>query len=133
MAPGSRRLEEWQEETAPPAHEPWAWARAGEPFEVFVAFLPKGAPLAEKALGLLAKLREGKAGAAAQKLQARQLREELRRWAASESAVAARPENAPAPVGVTLRGVRFLWREHARKMNFSGERPGVTIYRHDGP
>ena len=102
------RLEEWKEQTAPPAHEPWAWVQTGGPFEVFVAFLPKGEPLAEKALGLLAKLREGKADAAAQKLQARQLREELRRWAASESAVAARPENAPTQVGVTMRGVAVL-------------------------
>ena len=102
-------------------------------FEVFVVFLPKGQPLAEKALGLVAKVREGKAGAAAQRLQARELREELRRWAASDSAVAARPENAPTQAGVTLRGVRFLWRDHARKTNFSGEKPGVIIYRHDGP
>ena len=126
-------LEEWKEQTAPPAREPWAWVRTGGAFEVFVAFLPKGAPLAEKALGLLAKLREGKADGAARKLQAQQLREELRRWAASDSAVAARPESAPAPIGGGVRGAAFLWRDYARKMNFSGEKPGVTIYRHDGP
>jgi hypothetical protein len=127
------RLEEWGEQTAPPAQEPWTLVETGEPFEVFVAFLPQDAPVGAKALGFASQLREGKADATAQKLQARQLREELRRWAAGESALAERPENAPTKGGVTLRGVRFPWRDHARTMNFSGEKPGVLIYRHDGP
>ena len=78
--PAIVRLEQREEQTAPTTHEPWACVQTGDPFEVFVVFLPRGAPLAGKALGLLAKLREGKADAATQKLQARQLREELRRW-----------------------------------------------------
>jgi hypothetical protein len=127
------QLEDWEEQTAPPAREPWAWVQTGKPFDVFVVFLPKGQPLAGKALGLVAKIRDGKADGATQNLQARQLREELRRWAASESAVSARPENAPTKAGVTLRGVRFPWRDHARTTNFSAEKPGVIIYRHDGP
>ena len=101
--------------------------QTGKPFDVFVVFLPKGQPLAGKALGLVAKIRDGKADGATQNLQARQLREELRRWAASESAVSARPENAPTKAGVTLRGVRFPWRDHARTTNFSAEKPGVIM------
>jgi hypothetical protein len=96
------RLEEREEQTAPPTHEPWAWVQTGNPFEVFVVFLPMGTPLGGKALGLLAKLREGKA---------------------------ARPVSAPAPVAATVRGWAkpkpLLWRDHARTTNFSAEKPRV--------
>ena len=142
-------LEQWKEQTLPSAGEPWAWVEAGQPFEVFVTFLPKEVPpTAAKMLGLVAKLCGGNGDAALQKLQARKLREELRRWAASDSAVAprpesaptptaatvaARPESAPAPIAGTARGVDLPWRAHARTINFSGEKPGVIIYRHDVP
>ena len=97
-------LEEWKEQTLPDAAgKPWAWVEAGQPFEVFVTFLPREMPTA--ALSLVAKLRGGKGDADVQKLPAWQLREEFRRWAASDSAVAARPESAPAPIaGTCARG-----------------------------
>jgi hypothetical protein len=126
-------LEQWREQTLPFAGESWAWVEAGQPFEVFVTFLPRNMPTAAKMLGLVDKLREGKGDADLQKLQARQLREELRRWAASDSAVAARPENAPTPIAGIARGLDFPWRVHARTVNFTGEKPGVIIYRHDVP
>jgi hypothetical protein len=124
-------LEQWKEQTLPSADKPWEWVEAGQRFEVFVTFLPKEVPTAAKML--VDKLREGKGDAEAQKLQAQQLREELCRWAASDSAVAARPESAPTPVAVTVRGVHFPWRAHARTVNFTGEKPGMIIYRHDVP
>jgi hypothetical protein len=126
-------LEEWKEQTLPSVDEPWPWVEAGRRFEVFVTFLPREMPMAAKMLGLVAKLRGGNGDAALQKLQAWQLRDELRRWAASDSAVAARPESAPAPIAGTARGVDFPWRAHARTVNFTDEKPGVIIYRYDVP
>jgi hypothetical protein len=139
-------LEQWKEQTLPSVGEPWPWIQAGQPFEIFVTFLPREMPTA--ALSLVAKLREGKGDADVQKLQAWQLREEFRRWAASDSAVAprpesaptpmaatvaARPESAPAPIAGTARGVDLPWRAHARTVNFTDEKPGVIIYRYDVP
>jgi hypothetical protein len=100
-------LEQWKEQTLPPVGKPWAWVEAGQRFEVFVTFLPREVPTAAKML--VDKLHEGNGDAAVQKLQAWQLRDELRRWAASDSTVAARPESAPAPIAGTARGVDLPW------------------------
>jgi hypothetical protein len=123
-------LEEWKEQTLPSVGEPWPWVEAGQRFEVFVTFFPREMPTDTK---MLVDTLRAKGKAAVQNLQAWKLREELRRWAASDSAVAPRPESAPAPIAGTARGVDFPWRAHARTVNFTDEKPGVIIYRHDIP
>lgn len=117
----------------PPAEEAWAWPK-GEAFELFVAFFPKEAPGADKVRALVGQLREAKAAPAVLKLQARQLREELRKWLVDEAAAGAKPDSAPAHIGGTTRGTgrEFRWREHARAVNFSAARLGVIVFRYDG-
>jgi hypothetical protein len=126
-------LEAWVEKMGPPAGEAWAWSGPTEPFEVFAVLLPKGKAGAENVRDLVARLRDPKNAPAASALQARLLREELRKWSASEAPNTGLPESTPARIGGTLRaGADFPWRDHARKLNFSETRPGVTVFRHAG-
>ncbi len=126
-------LKEWDEQTAPATDESWAWLQPTAPFEVFVAFLPKGASGYEKVRDLVASLRDPQTDPAVAKLQARQLREELMKWSADDKATATRPGSAPATLGGTVRDVAtFPWRNEARKLNFSETKPSVTVFRHAG-
>lgn len=126
-------LREWDEQTAPTGNERWAWAEPSEPFEIIAVFLPKGMPGSEKVRDLVTKLRDPKAEPALLKMQARQLREELLKWAVNDAAISVAPASAPAQIGGTVRSASgFSWRDFARKLNFSATKPGVTVYQHAG-
>jgi hypothetical protein len=123
---------EWDEHIAPVPPEKWTFPADDEAFEVFVVFFPKAAPAANEVRGLVTKLQDPNADAAALLAGARQLREALQKWQVAESATAAAPESAPAAVGGTLReaGADFPWRTFAKKANFSADKPAVIVFGH---
>lgn len=127
-------LGEWEARTLPAKADPWKWMQPGGPWEVMVAWLPKGLPEAANVRELATRLREGKGDAATQRLQARKLRETLQRWASRDGALAAKPENAPASIAGAVRAAagELPWRQYARSAGFSAEGAGVVIFSHAG-
>ena len=128
-------LPEWEAQRLPSKPQVWEWTKEGEPFDVQVFFLARDTPGLDKLRALVKAMSGDGREAALAKLQERQLREVLAPWVADESAVAARPANAPARIGGTARaaGAEFPWRDYARSVNFSAEKPGVITFRHDAP
>ncbi len=123
---------EWDAHIAPVPPEKWTFPADDEAFEVFVVFFPKAAPAANEVRGLVTKLRDPNADAAALLAGARQLRETLQKWQVAETAMDAAPESAPAAVGGTLRdaGSDFPWRTFAKRANFSADKPAVIVFGH---
>lgn len=128
--PALAPLKAWEERTLPARAEPWAWPGTVETLEVFVVFLARDSAAAGPIRELVARLRDPAAEAAAQKAQARQLRDELRKWQGDDRALATAPESAPTAIAGTVRTVgEFPWRERARKANFSAAQPAVLVFR----
>lgn len=127
-------LPEWEAQRLPPKPQLWGWTKEGEPFDVQVFFLARETQGLDKLRALVKAMGAADRGAALAKLQERRLGEILAAWQ-TESAIAARPANAPTRVAGTVRatGAELPWREYARSVNFSAERPGVVTFRHDAP
>ena len=127
-------LEEWEAQRVPHKPQVWEWNEGGEPFDVQVFFLARETQGLGKLRALVKVINGAEGDATLARLQERQLRDLVAPWLADHGAIASHPANAPARIGGTVRVAsgEFPWRDHARSVNFSAERPGVVTFRHDG-
>lgn len=128
-------LGEWEAQRLPSKAKPWSWTEEREPFDLRVFFVAKETEGVDKLRTLLAAMAKNESDDKLAKFQERQLSEIVAPWLADRDAVATRPANAPTRIGGTVRAVDggFAWRDFARSMNFTAQKPAVILFRHDAP
>ena len=125
--------EGFEEKTAPAEPQRWSWESGSADFEVYVVFLSAQLPETRKLAGLVEKLQSGTAEDSLGKLQTRQLREQVLALASAGVEVKGLVGGGLTKVGGTVRSLEgFAWQQAARKIPFSEEKPGVTVFRDVG-
>ena len=104
----------------------WDWTASSGPFDFYVLFLaPDSKELAE-AKKLIEAMQNPKVDDRVLAMQTTKLKELLGRLATDKDKASRGPATEPE-VGGVFRGAAFPWRQFARSVNFSAERPGVLV------
>lgn len=111
----------------PKAPAAWKWEKGEGPIEVYVLFFAPGSKDSTEIKALVSAMQASRSAEVA-KLQTNKLLELIGRAKvdkfAAEHAAKANPEVA----GVLRMVVGFEWRDSARAVNFSAEKPGALIF-----
>lgn len=116
---------EYEEIILPKTPAKWEWATASGPFDLYVVFLAPGSKELEEVRKLVDAMQNPKVDDRVLGMQTTRLKELLGRLAADKDKMIqllSQPE-----VGGVFRGTAFPWRQHARAVNFSTERPGALV------
>lgn len=117
---------EYEEILLPKAPVKWDWATSSTPFDFYVLFLaPDSKELAE-AKKLVEAMQNPKVDDRVLAMQTTKLKELIGRLATDKDKANRGPASEPE-VGGVFRGAAFPWRQFARGVNFSAERPGVLV------
>ena len=123
--------EGFEEKRVPVEPERWSWESGSADFEIYVVFLSSRQPATRKLANLVEKLVAGAGEESLVKLQTRQLREQVLAFASGGMVVRGLAGSGLTKLGGTVRAVGgFSWQEAARKIPFTEEKPGVTVFRH---
>jgi hypothetical protein len=116
-----------REALAPKAPVSWNWEKDTEPLEIFVLFFAPGSKSGSEIRDLVQAMEKAK-GANIIKLQASKLRELIGSANIDEKAARHVPKANSEVAGVMRTVVGFEWRDSARAVNFSAEKPGALIF-----
>src|SRR4051794_38325940 len=117
---------EYEEILLPNSPVKWDWATSSVPFDFYVLFLaPDSKELAE-AKKLVDAMQNPKVDDRVLAMQTTKLKELIGRLATDKDKANQGPAAEPE-VGGVFRGAAFPWRQFARSVNFSLERPGVLV------
>ena len=117
---------EYEEILLPKAPVKWDWATSSVPFDFYVLFLaPDSKELAE-ARKLVEAMQNPKVDDRVLAMQTTKLKELIGRLATDKDKANRGPAAEPE-VGGVFRGAAFPWRQFARAINFSADRPGVLV------
>jgi len=120
-------LDPGRESSVPKAPVSWSWEKDSGPLEIFVLFFAAGSKKGSEIRELVQAT--GKArGASIIKLQAGKLRELIGSANIDEGAARRAPKANSEVAGVLRMVVGFEWRDSARAVNFSAEKPGALIF-----
>ena len=114
----------------PRAPVKWDWATPSVPFDFYVLFLWPGSKEIEEAKKLVDAMQNPKVGDRVLALQTGKLKELIGRMASDKDKSNQAPVSEPE-VGGVFRGAAFPWRQFARGVNFSTDRPGVLVLSSD--
>jgi hypothetical protein len=120
---------EFEEILLPKAPVKWEWSAASGPFDVYVLFLAPGSKEIEEAKKLVDAMLNAKDDRIVA-MQTGKLKELLGRIASDKSGTNQAPVSEPE-VGGVFRGAAFPWRQFARSVNFSADKPGVLVLSSD--
>jgi hypothetical protein len=121
---------DYEEILLPKAPVKWDWSTAGGPFDLYVLFLAPGSKEIEEANKLVQAMQSPKAEDRVLTMQTGKLKELIGRIASDKDKANQAPLSEPE-VGGVFRGAAFPWRQFARSVNFSGDRPGVLVLSSD--
>lgn len=116
---------EYEEILLPQGSAKWDWTTSSVPFDVYVLFLaPDSKELAEakKLVEAMQSAKDDRVLA----MQTTKLKELIGKLATDKEKANRGPASEPE-VGGVFRGAAFPWRQFARAVNFSAERPGVLV------
>jgi hypothetical protein len=116
---------DFEEILLPNAPVKWDLATASVPFDFYVLFLTTGSKEIDEAKKLVDAMQNPKVDERVLALQTGKLKELIGRLAADKTANQG-PASEPE-IGGVFRGAAFPWRQFARAVNFSPDRPGVVI------
>jgi hypothetical protein len=116
-----------REALAPKAPVSWSWEKDSGPLEIFVLFFAPGSRKGSEIRELVQAMGKGR-GANIIKLQASKLRELIGSANIDEGAARRVPKANSEVAGVLRMVVGFEWRDSARAVNFSAEKPGALIF-----
>jgi hypothetical protein len=105
----------------------WSWEKDSGSLEIFVLFFPPGSQKGGEIRELVKAMAKAN-GANVIKLQASKLRELIGSANIDEKAARQVPEANSEVAGVMRMVVGFEWRDSARAVNFSAEKPGALIF-----
>jgi hypothetical protein len=104
----------------------WFWAMASAPFDLYVLFLAPGSKEIDDARKLVDAMQNPKVDDRILTMQTGKLKELIGRIASDKDKSNQAPVSEPE-VGGVFRGAAFPWRQFARSVNFSADRPGVLV------
>jgi hypothetical protein len=120
LSPGKEAL-------VPNAPVSWNWEKDTGPLEIYVLFLAPGSKEGGEIRGLVNAMQKVN-DESIRKLQAGKLRELIGRMNFDKAAAQHAPKASSEVAGVMRMVVGFEWRDSARAVNFSPERPGAIIF-----
>jgi len=110
----------------PKAPVKWDWATASGPFDLYAVFLDPASKEIDEARKLVDAMQNPKVDDRVLAMQTTKLKELLGRLASDKDKANAAPVSEPE-VGGVFRGAAFPWRQYARGVNFSADKPGVLV------
>jgi hypothetical protein len=116
-----------KEALVPKAPVSWSWESDAGPLEIFVLFLGRGSKEGGEIRELVQSTRKAR-GAQILKMQASRLRELIGRVNFDKEAALNAPKASSEVAGAMRMVVGFEWRDSARAVNFSPEKPGALIF-----
>jgi hypothetical protein len=105
----------------------WNWANNAGPLEIFVLFFAPGSKDGREIRELVNSMQKAR-GARILKFQASKLRELIGKANFDKEAARNAPKASTEVAGVMRMVVGFEWRDSARAVNFSPEKPGALIF-----
>lgn len=105
----------------------WSWEQNNGPLEIFVLFFSPGSKEGSEIRELVNSTQKAR-GARILGMQATRLRELVGNAHFDREAALHAPKASSEVAGVMRMGVGFEWRDSARAVNFSSEKPGVLIF-----
>ena len=121
---------EFEEILLPKTPVKWDWSTASGPFDLYVLFLAPGSKEIEEAKKLTEAMQNPRVDDRVLAMQTVKLKELIGRIAGGKDKTDQTPVNEPE-VGGVFRGAAFPWRQFARSVNFSGDRPGMLVLSSD--
>ncbi len=110
----------------PKAPTKWDWSTASGPFDLYVLFLAPGSKEIEEVKKLVDAMQNPKVDDRVLAMQTGKLKELIGRMAGDKDKNNQGPVSEPE-VGGVFRGAAFPWRQFARSVNFSADRPGLLV------
>ncbi len=110
----------------PNAPVKWDWATASGPFDLYAVFLDPASKEIDEARKLIEAMQNPKVDDRVLAMQTTKLKELLGRLASDKDKTSRAPVSEPE-VGGVFRGAAFPWRQFARAVNFSADKPGVLV------
>jgi len=120
LSPGKEAL-------LPRAPVSWNWVNDNGPLEIFVLFFAPGSKEGREIHELVSAMQKAR-GARIIKFQASRLRELIGKANYDKEAALRAPKANAEVAGVMRMVVGFEWRDSARVVNFSTEKPGALIF-----
>lgn len=117
---------ESEEILVPTGQIKWDWSTAAGPFDVYVLFLAPDSKEIGEAKKLVDAMQNSKVDDRILAMQTGKLKELIGKLASDRDRTTQGPVNEPE-VGGVFRGAAFPWRQFARSVNFSPDRPGVLV------
>jgi hypothetical protein len=111
----------------PKAPVSWSWEKDIGPIEIYVLFFASGSKEGGEIRGLVAAMQNSKDDGVA-KLQGNKLRQLVGRAYVDKAAAQRPPKPSSEVAGVMRMVVGFEWRDSARSVNFSPEKPGAIVF-----
>lgn len=105
----------------------WSWEKDTGPLEIFVLFFAPGSKEGREIRELLSSMQKAR-GARLIKFQGSRLRELIGNASFDKEAARNAPKTSAEVAGVMRTVVGFEWRDSARAVNFSAEKPGALIF-----
>jgi len=121
---------EFEEILLPKTPVKWDWSTASGPFDLYVLFLAPGSKEIEEAKKLIDAMQNPKIDDRILVMQTGKLKELIGRLASDKDRTNQAPVSDPE-IGGVFRGAAFPWRQFARSVNFSADRPGVLVLSSD--
>jgi hypothetical protein len=120
LSPGKEAL-------VPKAPVSWSWEKDTGPLEIYVLFLAQGSKKGAEIRALVSAMQKNE-NESIVKLQARKLRELIGSANFDKEAALHAPKASSEVAGVMRMVVGFEWRDSARAVNFSADKPGALIF-----
>jgi hypothetical protein len=121
---------EYEEVLLPKSPTKWDWSATVGPFDLYVLFLDPGSKEVAEARRLIEAMQNPKVEDRVLALQTGKLKELIGRLVSDKDKANQAPASEPE-VGGVFRGAAFPWRQFARSVNFSADRPGVLVLSSD--
>src|SRR5947207_12203932 len=121
---------EFEEILLPKTPVKWDWSTASGPFDLYVFFLAPGSKEIEEGKKLIDAMQNPKIDDRILAMQTGKLKELIGRLASDKDRTNQAPVSDPE-IGGVFRGAAFPWRQFARSVNFSADRPGVLVLSSD--
>jgi hypothetical protein len=118
--------DDFEEILLPKAPVKWDLSVAAGPFDLYVLFLAPGSKEIDEAKKLVEAMQNPKVEDRVLAMQTGKLKELIGRIARDKDQSNQAPVSEPE-VGGVFRGAAFPWRQFARSVNFSADRPGVLV------
>jgi hypothetical protein len=117
---------EFEEILLPAAPTRWEWTTASAPFDFYVVFVAADSKETGEIKKLVDAMQNPKVDDRVLAMQTTKLKELIGRLATDKEKANKGPASEPE-VGGVFRGTAFPWRQFAKSVNFSADRPGVLV------